>query len=72
MAPMTRSMTRALLAGPFTLHPKALRALGVAVPEPEPALTPEPEPLTRPYWVLPCTPDWNYDDYSPTSPRSSQ
>jgi hypothetical protein len=71
---MTRSMTRALLAGPFTLHPKALRALGVVVPEPEPvpSLTELAALATQPHWVLPCTPAWDYDDYSPTSPRSSQ
>jgi hypothetical protein len=33
-------MTRAVLAHPFTLHPNALRKLGVAVPDPEPALVP--------------------------------
>jgi len=70
----TRSMAREVLAGPFTLHPKALRAIGVVVPDAGPALAPCSEP-TEPYhpsWVLPCTPDWDYDDYSPTSPRCSQ
>ena len=81
MAPTTRSMTRAILACPFTLHPNALRKLGVVVPEPEPVLVPQ--------WVLPetpCLPDADYSpyddywsdaeysttshyDYSPTSPQ---
>ena len=71
MAPMTRSMSRALLAGPFTLHPKALRSLGVAVPDPEPVptLTQMADLATQPDWMLGCTPTWDYDDYSPTSPR---
>ena len=66
MAPVTRSMTRAILACPFTLHPNALRKLGVVVPDPEPVLTPQWS--DRPMWVLPETPYWPYDDYSPTSP----
>jgi hypothetical protein len=53
---ITRSTTREVLAHPFTLHPNALRKLGVAVPEPEPVQAPS------------FTPEWDYDDYSPTSP----
>lgn len=60
MAPTTRSMTRAILACPFTLHPNALRKLGVVVPEPEPVLAPQV--------VLPETLCWSDADYSPTSP----
>jgi hypothetical protein len=59
----TRSMTREVLAYPFTLHPNALRKLGVAIPEAEPALAP-----SRPEWVPSFAPKWDYDDYSPTSP----
>ena len=59
----TRSMTREVLAYPFTLHPNALRKLGVAVPDPEPSLAP-----SRPEWVPSFAPEWNHDDYSPTSP----
>lgn len=71
MAPVTRSMAKALLAGPFTLHPKALRSLGVVVPEPEPVptLTQMADLAAKPDWLLECTPAWDYDDYSPTSPR---
>ena len=62
----TRSMTREVLAYPFTLHPNALRKLGVAVPEAEPALAPSrPECELVPSF----TPEWEHDDYSPTSPR---
>ena len=60
----TRSMTREVLAYPFTLHPNALRKLGVVVPEAEPALVP-----SRPEWLPSFAPEWEHDDYSPTSPR---
>jgi hypothetical protein len=65
----TRSMTREALAYPFTLHPNALRKLGVAVPEPEPVQV--PEPVQEDEWA-PYTPTntADHDDYSPTSPRS--
>lgn len=66
MAPVTRSMSRALLAGPFTLHPKALRSLGVAVPEPEPVPTVTQRAsmcVSWPEWE-PYTPD-DLADYSP-------
>ena len=56
----TRSMAREVLAYPFTLHPNALRKLGVAVPESEPVHVP-----SRPDWF----PEWEYTDYSPSSPR---
>jgi hypothetical protein len=61
---MTRSASRALLAGPFTLHPVALRRLGVPVPE----VTPP-----RPEWVPSFSPPEaaDYPDYSPTSPAPS-
>lgn len=62
----TRSMTREILNYPFTLHPNALRKLGVVVPEPEPALAP-----SRPDWIPSFTPEWTHDDYSPTSPTLS-
>jgi hypothetical protein len=39
----TRSEARAILAYPFTLHPRALRALGVPVPEVEPVQVQEDE-----------------------------
>ena len=55
------------MAGPFTLHPNALRKLGVVVPEPEPALAP-----SRPDWIPSFAPEWPHDDYSPTSPRRVQ
>jgi hypothetical protein len=61
---ITRSITREVLAHPFTRHPNALRKVGVAVPEPEPVQVP-----SRPDWLLSDTPDWDHDDYSPTSPR---
>lgn len=66
----TRSMTRAALAYPFTLHPSALRKLGVAVPESEPVQKSEP-PLapSRPDWFPSFAPEWEHDDYSPSSPR---
>ena len=75
MAPLTRSMTRAILARPYTLHPNALRKLGVVMPAPEPVVVPQlvfPEP---PYWphddYSPTSPGpWPHDDYSPTSPCS--
>jgi hypothetical protein len=67
MAPITRSMTRAILAYPFTLHPLALRKLGVAIPDAEPVIVPQWS--QRPQWVLPETPEWTDDYYSPTSPR---
>ena len=63
----TRSMTREALACPFTLHPNALRKLGVVVPQPEPALAP-----SRPEWVPSFAPEWPHDDYSPTSPSRVQ
>ena len=62
----TRSMTREILSYPFTLHPIALRKLGVVVPEPEPALLPNKPEMFPSY-----TPDWDHDNYSPTSPTAS-
>lgn len=59
----TRSMAREVLAHPFTLHPNALRKLGVAVPVAVPALVP-----SRPDWIPSFAPEWDHDDYSPTSP----
>jgi len=66
-APTLRSTSKAALAGPKTLHPNALRKLGVPLPAPEPALAPVSEPDPRPDWV---TPDWDHDDYSPCEPFS--
>ena len=60
----TRSMTRAAMAYPFPLHPNTLRKLGVAVPESEPVQAP-----SRPDWFPSFAPEWDHDDYSPTSPR---
>ena len=65
----TRSMTREALAYPFTLHPNALRKLGVVVPESEPVQV--PEPVQEDEWA-PYTPSDEYDDYSPTSPRRNE
>jgi hypothetical protein len=77
MAPMTRGATKALMSGPFTLHPRALRKLGVAVPEPDPVpaepvseyepTTPSAEPVSEYEPTTPAT----EDDYSPTTPRRS-
>jgi hypothetical protein len=67
-----RSTTKAAMNGPKTLHPNALRKLGVPLPAPEPALAPVSEPAPRPDWVLPYTPTWDHDDYSPTSPSRSE
>jgi hypothetical protein len=66
-----RSTSKAALAGPKTLHPNALRKLGVPLPDPEPALAPVSAPDPRPDWFPPYTPVWDYDDYSPTSPSRS-
>lgn len=60
----TRSMAREVLAYPFTLHPNALRKLGVAVPESEPVQVP-----SRPDWFPSFAPEWYSTDYSPSSPR---
>jgi hypothetical protein len=62
----TRSMAREVLAYPFTLHPNALRKLGVAVPVAEPVQVP-----SRPDWIPSFAPEWDHDDYSPTSPSRS-
>jgi hypothetical protein len=62
----TRSMSREVLSYPFTLHPNALRKLGVAVPESEPVAVQVP---SRPDWFPSFAPEWDHDDYSPTSPR---
>ena len=64
-AMQTRSETKAILAYPFTLHPNALRRLGVAVPEVESIEV--HEPVQEPEWE-PYTPE-DHDDYSPTTPR---
>lgn len=63
---ITRSATRAILSSAQTLHPNALRKLGVPVPAPEPA--PVPQVSHWRDWVLAETPYWPHDDYSPTSP----
>lgn len=62
MAVTLRSHTRAA-PSPFTLHPVALRKMGIAVPEPEPPLV-VAAPTSLVDWE-PYTPG----DYSPTSPR---
>ena len=67
MAPMTRTTTSAILSCPFTLHPNALRKLGVVVPEAEPALEPVRPPVVITWG--PYTSEDLDDDYSPTSPR---
>ena len=62
---MTRSATAKALAGPKTLHPAALRKLGVKVPEvPEVTVSPAVVPKYTPF----SPPVWEHDDYSPTSP----
>lgn len=66
--PTLRSKSKAALTGHKTLHPNALRKLGVPLPAPEPALAPVSVPDPEPEWA-PYTPtDGDYDDYSPTSP----
>lgn len=63
-----RSTSKAAMTGHKTLHPNALRKLGVPLPAPEPALAPVSVPDPEPEWA-PYTPtDGAYDDYSPTSP----
>jgi hypothetical protein len=64
--PTLRSQTRAALTGAKTLHPVALRKMGIVVPEPEPPMV-----VAAPTFIVnwdPYTPG-DYDDYSPTSPR---
>lgn len=64
---MTRSVTAKALAGPKTLHPVALRKLGVKVPEvPELTVSPAVEPKETAF----SPPEWEHDDYSPTSPTT--
>jgi hypothetical protein len=60
---ITRSMTREVLAYPFTLHPNALRKLGMAEPVHVPS---------RPDWIPSFAPEWDHDDYSPTSPSRTE
>ena len=78
---VTRSVTAKALAGPKTLHPVALRKLGVKVPEvPElaesPAVVPKETAFSPPVWGLPSASVYEaigeaeaeWDDYSPTTP----
>jgi hypothetical protein len=74
---VTRSVTAKALAGPKTLHPIALRKLGVKVPEvPEsPAVVPKETAFSPPEWdnddyspTSPTKGTWDGDDYSPTTP----
>jgi len=50
-APALRSTTKAAMDGPKTLHPNALRKLGVPLPAPEPAYAPVSEPVPEPDWA---------------------
>ena len=65
---VTRSVTAKALAGPKTLHPVALRKLGVKVPEvPELAESPAVVPKETPF-SPPSPARWDEEEYSPTTP----